>query len=74
MYIVDLDESRFFTDLNYMHESVMRAVNPTATPTLTPTAAPVTPTVDLPTLALPTITWTPSPAPTVSEMPPAGSQ
>ncbi len=73
-YIVDLDESRFFTDLNYMHESVMRAVNPTPTPTVTPTAAPVTPTVELPTLALPTITWTPSPAPTVTETPLAGSQ
>ncbi len=75
-YIVDLDESRFFTDLTYMHESVMRAVNPTPTPTVTPTAAPVTPTVEiptieLPTLDLPTITWTPSPVQTATETPAA---
>ena len=77
-YIVDLDESRFFTDLAYMHESLMQAVNPTLTPTTTPTSEPTgTPTaVDAqppeasPTVMpsgsevrFPTITPTPTPSP-----------
>ena len=75
-YIIDLDESRFFTDLAYMHESLMQAVNPTPTPTITPSPQPTgTPTaVDVPPpdasatpppsgseVRFPTITPTPTP-------------
>jgi hypothetical protein len=62
-YIIDLDDSRFFTDLAYMHESLLRAVNPTPTPTITPSPAPTnTPTegVTLPPGVSPTPTPTES--------------
>ena len=77
-YIIDLDDSRFFTDLAYMHESLMQAVNPTPTPTTTPTPQPTgtpTPADALPPEAsltpspsgsevrFPTITATPTPTP-----------
>ncbi len=39
-YIIDLDDSQFFTDIAYMHESIIRAVNPTPTPSMTLTATP----------------------------------
>ena len=77
-YIVDLDQSTFFTDLAYMHESIIRALNPTPTPTITPTPTltetpipsdtplPTPPPTDTPNTATPptrTPTFTPSPTP-----------
>ncbi|MFC1959847.1 hypothetical protein ACFLYO_03970 [Chloroflexota bacterium] len=53
-YIVDLDDSRFFTTLAYMHESLLRSLSPTATPSSTsrplPTLTPVPTDTALPTL------------------------
>jgi hypothetical protein len=61
-YIVDLDDSPFFTDLAYMHESIIRAANPTLTPSMTMTA--------LPTLTpLPSSTPLPTPPPTETSNP-----
>jgi len=77
-FIVDLDDSQFFTTLGYMHESLLRPLNPTPTPsitntplpTLTPmpsnTPLPTPPPTDTPnpaTPATPTPTFTPSPTP-----------
>jgi hypothetical protein len=56
-YVVDLDDSQFFTTLAYMHESLLRPLNPTLTPSMTMTPLPtVTPT--------PSRTPLPTPAPT----------
>ncbi len=61
-YIIDLDESDFFTELAYMHQSVIRAANPSPTPTITMTPLPtVTP--------LPTSTPLPTPRPTQTPNP-----
>lgn len=83
-YIVDLDNSRFFTTIAYMHQSLLRSLNPTATasntrqplPTLTPkptdTAQPTLPPVTTEATFTPVITATPSPSatPTPSPTPP----
>jgi hypothetical protein len=56
-YILDLDDSQFFTSPAYMHESVLRPLSPTLTPSTTSTPMPtVTP--------LPTRTALPTPVPT----------
>ncbi len=39
-FAVDLDDSPFFVTIGYMHESLLRAVNPTPTPTRTGTPIP----------------------------------
>ncbi len=53
-YIVDLDDSQFFSTIAYMHESLLRPMNPTPTPSVTNTL--------LPTLTpLPSSTYTPTP-------------
>ena len=77
-YIVDLDDSQFFTSIAYMHESLMRPLNPTLThsitntplPTLTPapsqTPLPTPQPTATPATAIPpsiTPTFTPSPTP-----------
>lgn len=77
-FIVDLDDSQFFTTLGYMHESLLQPVNPTPTPSITSTPLPtLTPlpsntplptpapsnTPDLATPATPTPSFTPSPTP-----------
>lgn len=77
-YIIDLDDSQFFTDVAYMHESIIRALNPTLTPSVTATAEPTLtpvpsdtplptpPPTDTPDAATPpttTPTFTPSPTP-----------
>ncbi len=63
-YVIDLNEQSRRVDPAYMHESVIRAVNPTLTPTRT-----LTPTQTLPPTPLPTITPTPSPRPTDTRIP-----
>lgn len=77
-YIVDLDDSQFFTDLAYMHESIIRAVNPTLTPSMTmtplPTATPEPSNTPLPTPApteTPSTPLTPTPSPTFTPSPTA---
>ncbi len=77
-FIVDLDDSPFFTTLGYMHESLLRPLNPTPTPSITntplPTLTPLPSNTPLPTPvptdtpnpatpATPTPTFTPSPTP-----------
>ncbi|GAB4575080.1 MAG: hypothetical protein Kow0077_24830 [Anaerolineae bacterium] len=78
-YIVDLDASQFFTSLAYMHESLMRPLNPTPTPSITntplPTVTPMPTQTPLPTLGAtstpdPSISPTPSPTFTASPTPP----
>ncbi len=68
-YRVDLEASAFFLDLAFMHESVIRAVNPTATPSRTmtplPTLTPVPSDTPLPTPP-PTFTANPATPPTVT--------
>lgn len=59
-YIVDLDSSQFFTSIAYMHESLMRPLNPTLTPSVTNTP--------LPTLT-PAPTQTPLPTPEATATP-----
>jgi hypothetical protein len=61
-YVIDMNEQSRRVDPAYMHESVIRALNPTLTPTRT-----LTPT--LPPTPLPTITATPSPRPTDTRIP-----
>jgi hypothetical protein len=63
-YVIDLNEQARRVELAYMHESVIRAVNPTPTPTRT-----VTPSPTLSPTPLPTITNTPSPRPTDTRSP-----
>jgi hypothetical protein len=58
-YVIDRTPGTRRLDLAYMHETVIRAVNPTLTPSITPTPLPtVTP------MPSPTRTLTPTPAPT----------
>ncbi len=62
-YIIDLDDSPFFTDVAYMHQSIIRAVNPTPTPSVTMTALPtLTPLPSSTPLPTPPPTDTPNPA------------
>lgn len=63
-YIIDMNTQSRRVDPAYMHESVIRAVNPTPTPTLT-----LTPTQTLSPSPPPTITDTPSPRPTDTRIP-----
>jgi hypothetical protein len=63
-YVVDINANGAFRDLVYMHESVLKPVNPTPRPTQTLTPLPtitLTPTFTLPpTQVLPTITPLPA--------------
>jgi hypothetical protein len=63
-YIIELNPGGSYRDTAYMHESVLKAVNPTSTPRPTVTPGPtVTPMPDLP-------TRTPAPLPEYSPTPP----
>lgn len=73
-YVIDLNPNGAFRDLAYIHESVVRPVNPTPRPTQTFTPLPtitITPSytprpTDTPDLRTPTPTDTPSPTPLIT--------
>lgn len=69
-YIIDLDDSQFFTSIAYMHQSLIRPLNPTLTPSITntplPTLTPVPTGTPLPT---PEPTQTPEVAPSPTTTP-----
>jgi hypothetical protein len=77
-YIIDQEPNRRRLEPAYMHETVIRAVNPTATPSRTPTALPTGSVTPLPTVTdLPTATPTAPPAsfvpPTITPIPPTAT-
>ena len=77
-YVIELNPGGAYRDIVYMHESVLKPVNPTPTPSLTstplPTVSPIPSNTPLPTVpASPTATpnpqATPSPSPTFTPSP-----
>ncbi len=69
-FIVDLDDSQFFTSIAYMHESLIRPLNPTLTPSITNTPLPtVTPEPTRTPLPTPEPTHTPEVAPSPTTTP-----
>ena len=80
-YVIELNPGGAYRDIVYMHQSVIKPVNPTATPSLTatplPTVSPLPSDTPLPTVPVsptptpnPELTPTPSPTFTPSPSPP----